>query len=53
MNNGCPECEKLGEQQLCCRCELGMLAWEAENALRRYVERVEELLKKEKENADK
>ena len=27
MNNGCPECEKLGKYDLCLNCQLGWAEW--------------------------
>jgi len=49
MKNGCPECEKLDDDTLCNMCELEMLEWTAETALKSYITKVNEILK-EKEN---
>ena len=50
MKNGCPECEKLiGIDNLCDKCELGMLQCTAEAAMHDYVNKVNEILK-EKQN---
>lgn len=50
MKNGCPECEKLPDGKLCDLCELGLLEHTAEAAIRDYVEKVNKIIKKEKQN---
>ena len=50
MKNGCPECEKLDDDTLCDKCELGMLQCTAEAAVRDYINKVNEIVFKEKEN---
>lgn len=42
MDNGCPKCEILAENELCLTCQLGMAEWHAMRSL----DEVEELRKK-------
>lgn len=50
MKNGCEECEKLPDGKLCDKCELGMLQCAAEAAFQSYIDKVNQIIHKEKQN---
>ena len=52
MNTGCPECKKMPDDRLCNGCELELLEHTARAAVQDYIDKVNQILEKKKNETD-